>query len=170
MKKLAEIPLFTWELLQNILGLIVIGWNKLINNGCTREKFDGISYYKVNNLYNSGVSLGRFIILDKVYCQEKYKTGENPLLGLTVHHEDGHRKQSRMLGPLYLFAVGVPSAIHNIYNRRLKSKMTESERMTEYYEWYCEKWADKLGGITEKRKQYIEEIAVYGTSNKHSGN
>lgn len=164
-----KIILFIWELLQNILGLIIIGWNKLINNGCHKESFDNINFWVVNKFYGSGISLGRFIILDKLYCQEKCKVGENPLLGLTVHHEDGHRQQSRILGPLYLFVIGIPSMLHNLYIRTLKNKITESERQERYYNFYCEKWADYLGNIVEKRRAYIKELSIYGTVNKSSG-
>lgn len=152
-----NILFFVWEFLQNFVGLLVIGWNKLINNGVKKNTFDNVTFYTMKHFFNSGVSLGQFIILDDIYNQEKYKIGKNSLLKLTVHHEDGHRKQSRMLGPLYLFVIGIPSALHNLYNRTLKEKMTEAERIEEYYNWYCEKWADQLSGIVENRKEYINE-------------
>lgn len=57
-------------------------------------------------------------------------------------HEYGHSIQSLILGPLYLFAVGVPSFLWcNLpYFRRMRQKTGKS-----YYSVYPENWADRLG-------------------------
>ena len=57
-----------------------------------------------------------------------------------VLHECGHVKQSRILGPLYLFVIGIPSIIH----AALPCKKCKE---TNYYHFYTEKWANKLMGI-----------------------
>jgi hypothetical protein len=56
-------------------------------------------------------------------------------------HEMGHSKQSRILGPLYLLAVGLPSVTVNLVARIFKKNAAW------YYSQYPEKWADELGGI-----------------------
>lgn len=53
-------------------------------------------------------------------------------------HELGHAKQSRILGPFYLFVTGIPSIIH-----AAKSKGKTDE---EYHKFWTERWAEKLGG------------------------
>lgn len=60
----------------------------------------------------------------------------------TKNHERGHTKQSRMLGPLYLFTVGICSFIWSAFfvDYRIKHKVS-------YYDFWCEKWADELGGV-----------------------
>jgi hypothetical protein len=57
-------------------------------------------------------------------------------------HEEGHRKQSRILGWLYLPVIGVPSFIWaNCFEGYRKRKNVS------YYSFYTEWWADKLGGV-----------------------
>lgn len=112
-----------WCFPQLLVGLIV----KLI----TRAKKDERGLYIWNSGY--GLSLDQFIFVNK-------NASEN-----TIKHEQGHTKQSRMLGPLYLFVVGIPSAIwcHCFEGYRKKNNIS-------YYDFYCEKWADQLGGVKRK--------------------
>lgn len=160
MKKLGKILLgilifissLTWEILQNFLGLICTLFCILSSLGNKELKFQ---WYKgeilvFGNFNSSGVSLGRFIILDYHY-KLQYINGKK-MIQYTIDHEWGHTRQSLMLGPLYLIVVGLPSAIHNLYNRTLyKDEPNKTKRFIlrekEYYNWYCEKWADKLGGV-----------------------
>lgn len=57
-------------------------------------------------------------------------------------HEYGHTIQSMILGPLYLFVIGIPSCIWAFtpYFQKLRSKGKYS-----YYDFYPEKWANYLG-------------------------
>lgn len=89
-----------------------------------------------DRLYNylSGASLGRYIVLKPHHSMT------------TIRHEYGHVRQSRMLGPLYLFVVGIPSAINNLRSRK-DAKVYEN-----YYNMYPENWADKLGGVTRTNR------------------
>lgn len=77
-----------------------------------------------------GISLGEYIIIDKRFCGEK-----------TVRHEYGHTKQSRMLGPLYLILVGIPSVVFHWLTRFGVLEVSK------YYQRYPENWADRLGGV-----------------------
>lgn len=125
-----KVLLWIWQLPQNLLGLLVILF--------TRARFNDISYLDDENFYlsklcNFGVSLGEYIIIGRRagwYIHIK-----------TVKHEYGHKKQSRMLGPLYLLVIGLPSLLGNIYSR-IFYKSSEW-----YYKQWQEAWADKLGGV-----------------------
>ena len=111
---------YIWCLPQLILGFIVM----LV----TRAKKDKRGLYIWNSNY--GLSLDSFVFVNK-------NASEN-----TIKHEQGHTKQSRILGPLYLFVIGIPSAVwcHFFEGYRKKNNIS-------YYDFYCEKWADKLGGV-----------------------
>ena len=63
----------------------------------------------------------------------------------TIRHEGiGHPRQSRMLGPLYLLVIGLPSLLHAAFNGVLNCCDRHPEG---YYHFYTEKWADRLGGV-----------------------
>ena len=114
---------FIWCLPQLIVGFIF----KIV----TKAKKDERGLYRWKLGY--GLSLDKFIFVNENASE------------LTIKHEQGHTKQSRMLGPLYLFVIGIPSAIwcHFFKGYRQKHKIS-------YYSFYCEKWADELGGVTRK--------------------
>lgn len=166
MKKFINILLaLTWELPQNILGLLTLIVSVLMNSKPKVYTKDGIKYFSPNWMWN-GVSLGRFILIPKSVSEgNTFPRIEDTW---TVGHEHGHQIQSRYLGPLYLFVIGIPSAIHNIWNSKLKNKVNKStgktwtfiERYEEYYSYWCEKWADKLGKVYDGRRSYIKNYKV----------
>ena len=94
METLRSIVLYAWQLPQNLLGLLIL----LALKGETRHRLGSIRFYFLD-AFPGGITLGEYIIVGTK--QE-----------LTVRHEFGHVLQSRMLGPLYLFVVGLPSLIH----------------------------------------------------------
>lgn len=110
--------LYIWQLPQNLLGLLVIKLSKA-------EMF-WTSFGVYDTECNFGVSLGKYIIVNKHYGIK------------TIKHEQGHQKQSLYLGWLYLPVIGIPSAIGNILHRFIKFN---------YYKQPWEAWADKLGGV-----------------------
>ena len=81
-----------------------------------------------------GVSLGMFIFVPKGLRPER----EAALLS----HEYGHTFQSALLGPLYLFAVGIPSFLWANLPRNVQKR---SLRHIPYEAHYPENWAEKLG-------------------------
>ena len=111
-----NILLYVWQLPQNILGLLL-----LLFAGGERYMRNGVTYY-YNENFDGGISLGRYIILST-----------HSWAG--VKHEHGHCIQSRLLGPLYLIVVGLPSILHAwiCYCRNHS-----------YYDFWCERWADRL--------------------------
>lgn len=131
MKKLIS---FFWQLPQNILGIIVIYVTK-----ATRIKsyvYDQ-PYFVATEWRSFGVSLGNYIIFGKYMF---------PKLDVRLH-EFGHQRQSRMLGPLYLLIIGIPSLLGNIFDRIFHKKWDSVRRCKWYYALPWEKWADELGGV-----------------------
>lgn len=57
-------------------------------------------------------------------------------------HEYGHTIQSLILGPLYLFVVGIPSFI---WCNNKKCIAMRQDNNKSYYDLYCESWANRLG-------------------------
>lgn len=129
------------ELPQNIIGkLLSINSFKIIrytmNDGVVKNV-----YFK-NNFFKSGISLGDYIILDKLYLNRSLKE-----LNQAINHEYGHSIQSKKLSWLYLIVVGIPSMIRNIYNRWFHKGWSYDRKCKWYYSGFPENWADKLGGI-----------------------
>lgn len=72
-------------------------------------------------------------------------------------HEYGHTFQSRLLGPLYLPCVGVPSVLRVVY--ALLYREITGRRWGGYFDGYPERWADRLGGVT---RSYRDTLAATG--------
>ena len=128
MKKLLKIILFIWELLQNLVGFLYLKLSKYkftvkyFLNGNTQ-----IRYYYAEE-FPGGLTLGEFI----------FTNGPKH-----VKHENGHVKQSRILGPFYLPFIGLNSLLHAaLHDCKAHGK--------EYDHFWTEKWADRLGGNQDK--------------------
>lgn len=119
----------TWGILQTLLGFVcylICRLDKRFHKsawGCAVLMIKRISNY------SRGLSLGPFILLSAGNAN-------------MVKHEYGHCKQSLILGPLYLFVVGIPSLIWAwcFHSWRLRNGV-------EYNWFYTERWADRLGGV-----------------------
>lgn len=112
---------FTWELPQTLIGLLICIFSG--SKYDTKEKV-----FRWRSGY--GLSLGYFIFVSSTASYN------------TLQHERGHQIQSAILGPLYLLIIAIPSAIwcHCFENYRRNNDIS-------YYSLYCERWADKLGGV-----------------------
>jgi hypothetical protein len=125
-----------WQFPQNLLGLFLV----LI----LQAKYEAAWSVYVVRKVRIGVSLGDFILY----------SGNNPI---TIRHEKGHQVQSRLLGPLYLLVVGIPSAVFcNLWDRIFHKKWMAGERSRWYYSrwpegprgrWWDRFTADVLGGV-----------------------
>lgn len=116
--------LYIWQLPQNIVGLVL----RLIFTGEVKHKVAGIDFWYCPK-FPGGISLGSTMMIGSKY-------------DLTVRHEYGHQIQSKILGPLYLLMIGLPSIIWaGLYGPVIK------ETPNGYFKFYTEKWADKLGGV-----------------------
>lgn len=128
MKIVLLILSFIWQLPQNIVALaLLLVWRKrnLISS------YKGCYAYTVYN-FSAGVSLGNFCFVGRFYkdCPKVWY----PYL---LHEMKGHGYQSRLLGPLYLIVIGIPSFIH--------AKLCKNNDL--YYNFYTERWANKIAGI-----------------------
>lgn len=122
----ADIIMWIWQLPQNLLGFV-------ISLFCEYDKEKKV--YWCGKLFRSGVSLGNYIIFDS-----RLKDIDNQRFVKMNLHEIGHQNQSYLLGWLYLVVIGLPSLVWNVLHRWFfKDK--------DYYSFYTEKWADKLGGV-----------------------
>ena len=122
---------FIWQLPQNLVGLAV----KMICKATRYSTYEDAKVYSWN--INGGISLGNYIFVPyKNVNPNTYQVQQY------IKHEYGHCIQSKYLGPLYLFVIGIPSFIWaNCFNK-YRTKHNKS-----YYWFYTEKWADKLGGV-----------------------
>ena len=84
---------------------------------------------------SDSLSLGMFIFISKGLNHEER----------ILKHEYGHSLQSCILGPFYLFIIGIPSYIHA--NVKAAGKKWR-EGKESYFDFFPERWADKLGGVT----------------------
>lgn len=119
----------TWGIFQNLSGFILF----LKNIRCRHAFYHGsiVTYHDGDW---GGVSLGAFIFVN-------HKRGEDWTKPATVH-EFGHTVQSLILGPLYLFVIGLPSFIW-CNNKKCIQYRKDSGKT--YYDLFCEKGANTLG-------------------------
>ena len=96
------------------------------------DKSTGKFYTVYRGASRGGVTLGDRIFLSNCY-QGEY-------LALIIAHESGHVKQSMILGPLYLFVIGIPSIIWAWCRKTIAPNKS-------YWWFYTEAWANKLGGV-----------------------
>lgn len=115
----SNVGIWIWCFPQMLAGWLV----KLF----TRARRVGDHYeYRVKH---GSVTFGEYIFLSPDHWDDKE----------VLRHERGHVKQSRMLGWLYLFVIGIPSIVWAgcFANYRRKNNI-------DYYEFYTEQWANKL--------------------------
>ena len=136
MNKLKSSLLWLWQLPQNLCGIIYRSISK-DNRICVIENNDsrsiGAKVYLQKT--NGGISLGKYIFINQDYLDEE----------IVIKHECGHVKQSKILGPLYLLVIGIPSILHAWLNNYIGCCWKNGEY--NYYHFYTEKWANKLMGI-----------------------
>lgn len=116
--------MWLWQFPQNLLAICIEG---ILCEAAYREgKIDGSTL--IYNYVLPTMSLGNYIFVNTMFSNTDIK------------HSHGHSKQSRILGPLYLVVIGIPSLLHLIvYN--ICSKIGFS---WDYYKFYTELWANKL--------------------------
>lgn len=116
-----------WQFPQNLIGLIVARFCKV--KFCSHYKDAIVCYWNLK----SGLSLGKYIF---VHIKADKRT---------IKHEYGHTIQSKYLGWFYLLVIGLPSLVWAGCGKAYRKKHNVS-----YYDFYTEKWADKLGGVVRK--------------------
>ena len=127
MKYIRNLILFIWQLPQHIVAIIYFGYLVMM---CKDLGID--SRYKqatvIPCIMRGAVTLGNYVF---VGLNSEYKE--------TVKHELGHTIQSKILGPLYLIVIGIPSITYCGLRR-----IFPSLRKKNYYDFYTEKWANNL--------------------------
>lgn len=127
MKYISNLILFIWQLPQHIIALIYFGYLVMM---CKDLGID--SRYKqaivIPCVMRGAVTLGNYVFIG---LNSEYKK--------TVKHELGHTIQSKILGPLYLIVIGIPSITYCGLRR-----VFPSLRKKNYYDFYTEKWANNL--------------------------
>lgn len=112
------VMLYIWQLPQNLVGLLI----RLFYKGEVKHKVGGIVFWYCPS-FKGGISLGNMVMLG---------TKESN----SVKHEYGHQRQSLYLGWLYLIIIGLPSILWATFYKG-----------GDYYSFYTESWADRLGGV-----------------------
>ena len=126
-KYIKNLILFIWQLPQHIVALIYFGYLVMM---CKDLGID--SRYKqaivIPCIMRGAVTLGNYVF-----------AGLNSEYKKTIKHELGHTIQSKILGPLYLIVIGIPSITYCGLRR-----LFPSLRKKNYYNFYTEKWANNL--------------------------
>ena len=127
MKYIRNLILFIWQLPQHLLAILYIGYLVMM---CKDLGVD--SRYKqaivIPCVMRGAVTLGNYVFV-----------GLNSEYRKTVKHELGHTIQSKILGPLYLIVIGIPSITYCGLRR-----LFPSLRKKNYYDFFSEKWANYL--------------------------
>lgn len=127
MKYIRNLILFIWQLPQHIVALIYFVYLVMM---CKDLGVD--SRYKqaivIPCIMRGAVTLGNYVF---VGLNSEYKE--------TVKHELGHTIQSKLLGPLYLIVIGIPSITYCGLRR-----IFPSLRKKNYYNFYTERTANYL--------------------------
>lgn len=126
--------LYLWQLPQNLIGLVLIAWYRPER----KHILDSGVHVFYSRRMTGGISLGFCSIVNIGHYR---KDMQHSLRHATVRHEAiGHARQSRMLGPLYLVVIGLPSIIWASLHWLIAPNCS-------YYWFYTERWADRLGGV-----------------------
>lgn len=117
-----------WQLPQTLVGLVMMPFMGKMKKVADRH-FNFC--WETTNMYG-GISLGPIAYVSRGSSKES-----------VAHETDGHTVQSKILGPLYLIAIGLPSILHAwLYDYKKHC----------YYNFFCEKWANKLAGLEADEK------------------
>lgn len=136
MKLLTKIRRWTWELPQTLLGACLIPFYKkstlkIMELGDTKVYF--------SKKFPGGISLGYYVFIG---WNGKTKLSSKSMQNIIKHECFGHGTQSKWLGPLYLFIIGIPSIVWaGLYGSIIPRTKNG------YYKFYTEKSADKLGWV-----------------------
>lgn len=131
MGKFKNFMMYTWELPQNVLGVIA----KNIFKATPYTTYMDATVYSWKN--KGGMSLGKYIF---VPIKEEDPTAD--WVQEYIKHEYGHTVQSKYLGWFFLFIIGLPSLVWAGCFEWYRKKTGMS-----YYDFYTESSADFLGGV-----------------------
>lgn len=124
---------WTWGFAQTFIGFLVF----LIFLRSPHFLYQG-AVVTIWPIKAGSMSVGGFLFL-----HPGWQPGNQRLLA----HEYGHTIQSLILGPLYLFVIGIPSFLWALPN----ASRYRSDRRIPYSALYTEKWADRNGSLFAKK-------------------
>lgn len=115
---------FIWQLPQNLVALVMLPF---------LGKLRLISYKKLCFAFEGekmagGISLGNFAFLSPYLAKKAADV---------AHEQEGHTWDSKLMGPLYLFIIGLPSIFHAAFHKNCPC----------YYHFYTERWANKHANL-----------------------
>lgn len=122
---IAYFALFIWQILQNLVGFGFWMYFKLRGDVETVVKNKYSRVYK-SKYMRGGISLGSFAFVSINYAKRE----------TIVRHEQGHMHDSKTMGPLYFFIIGIPSLLNAFFH------FTKC-----YYDFYTEKLANHWAGV-----------------------
>ena len=128
--------LMFWELPQNIIGALLFIFFAVFSDSVILDDDDSLEMY--SPMMRGAISLGIF----QVYAYKYLGNGARYVELVRKHEKEGHRKQSKMLGPLYLIVIGLPSLVWSALHSSVRRLRT-----VDYFSFYTEKWADRLAGV-----------------------
>lgn len=127
------VVLAIWQLPQFVVALVMLPFLGKLNLIADRH----FNFCFVGSKMVGGISLGPF-----AYVSDTMTAPE-----LVAHELDGHTVQSKILGPLYLFVVGIPS----ILNAWLH--FTDC-----YYDFYTESWCNRCAGLESHNCRLVFKV------------
>ena len=127
--------LMLWELPQNIIGAFLFVFFGVFSDSVIFDEDDSLEMY--SPMMRGAISLGVFQIYADKYLGSRVKYVE-----LARKLGEGNRKQSKMLGPLYIIVIGLPSLVWSALHSSVRRLGT-----VDYFSFYTERWADRLAGV-----------------------
>lgn len=120
----------TWGIIQNTFASIIFLF-LIITKKREVYTFNGAIVTQWDNKFSCGCGLFIF------FGHKSAKNADEVLV-----HEYGHTIQSTILGPLFMFIVGLPSAVWAFMPMFVKQRR---QGKYNYYDFYPESWANRLG-------------------------
>lgn len=120
------ILLFIWQLPQNIVALCMmpfLGKLRLISYKKYCFAFEGTKMM-------GGISLGTFAFVSPYNAKKP---------AVVAHEQEGHTFDSKLMGPLYLLIIGLPSLCWATFR--------DTKKHPNYYSFCTEKWANRRAGL-----------------------
>ncbi|MDD7457766.1 MAG: hypothetical protein PUK83_05000 [Clostridia bacterium] len=133
----------TWGFLQSLMGFLYM----LRYAKCRHEWYHG-SYVTYFDAWGGGISLGMFVFVaennEKIreIHRKKGNVFDEKRQKAILVHEYGHTIQSLILGPLYLFIIGIPSMTWASFKPLVEYRKRTGVKYTSFYP---ERWANRLG-------------------------
>ncbi len=126
-----------WEAPQSALGALNLAYALATGSVARIVRENGRIFVELR--VSRAISLGHFVFWTTIDSAIVRVNPDNKL------HEYGHALQSRLLGPLYLPIVGIPSSLRVVY--AAAQHVFTKRPWDGYYAGFPERWADRLGGV-----------------------